>query len=84
MISKKFKFYSVFGVPSGGLKFAECLKKYRSKDYTLPTLVVDDVLTTGNSMMEFIDKNNIKNSIAVVIFARGKCPDWINPMFQMW
>ena len=83
LISKRFKFSSVFGVPNGGLKFAQELRQYRN-GISNPTLVVDDVLTTGNSMNEFVEINNIKNPIGVVIFARGKCPDWVIPIFQMW
>jgi len=84
LISKKFKFFSVFGVPTGGIKFAEKLKKYCTNNPDDPTLVVDDVLTTGNSMIEFVKEQNIPNPIGVVLFSRGKCPDWISPMFQMW
>ena len=85
LISKKFKFFSVFGVPKGGLKFAECLKKYCINDTAYPTLIVDDVLTTGNSMIDFVKQNGSKDVIyqGVVIFARGKCPGWITPIFQM-
>ena len=84
LISKRFKFFSVFGVPSGGLKLAEELKQYCSNDLGYPVLIVDDVLTTGESMEEFVKKNNVKNPLGVVIFARGKCPIWITPIFQMW
>lgn len=85
LISKKFKFSEVFGVPRGGLKFQEGLKKYRTLRSDLdPTLIVDDVLTTGDSMTEYVKEHEIKNPVGVVIFARGKCPLWIKPMFQMW
>ena len=85
LISKKFKFFSVFGIPEGGLRFQKELEKYRIDDYKLPTLIVDDVLTTGKSMEDFVkDYNVINDHIGVVIFARGKCPDWVTPIFQMW
>ena len=91
LISKRFKFYNAFGVPNGGIKFAECLTQYRAcvYDTKLPILIVDDVLTTGKSINEFekaIRPHYIKKHkvIGVVIFARGKCPSWVTPMFQMW
>ncbi len=86
LISQKFQFYSVFGVPSGGLKFADCLKKYCLCDPSYPTLIVDDVLTTGGSMNGFLKQSGRKdvNYQGVVIFARGKCPNWVTPIFQMW
>ncbi len=97
LISKKHKFFNVFGVPRGGLKFADALKKYCIDDPHYPTLIVDDVLTTGRSMEEFVDAlrkyciddpcyNGNPNVTyeGVVIFARGKCPEWIKPIFRLW
>lgn len=93
LISTKFKFRAVFGVPNGGLKLAEGLKKYCSNDRNDDVLIVDDVLTTGQSMREF--RNEVKdflldetsedntNIIGVVIFARGVCPKWVTPIFSM-
>jgi len=89
LVSKKIKFVVVNGVPQGGLKFAEALRKYKSE--TGPVLIVDDVLTTGNSMNEerarvskLLSLNSKKDFKGVVIFARGKCPKWVTPIFQMW
>lgn len=89
LISKRFKFGYVKGIPSGGLKLAEALKKYISND-SVAYLVVDDVLTTGGSMEEEHNKMCLNGEIqteldifGVVLFARGKCPDWITPIFQM-
>lgn len=84
LISRKFEFIGVHGVPTGGYKFAEGLQKYSDPMLDAPTLIVDDVLTTGKSMEEFVKIHKIKNAIGVVIFARGKCPKWITPVFQMW
>lgn len=53
-----------------------------------PTLICDDVLTTGESMEDareqaqrspYLSSGGI---IGVVVFARGKCPDWVIPLFQ--
>lgn len=76
-----FTFGKVHGVPRGGLRFAEHLRYY-----TLPQckpLIVDDVLTTGRSMEEMKKKLNLPNAIGLVIFARGPCPDWVTPIFQL-
>lgn len=56
-----------------------------------PILIVDDVLTTGSSMIA--RRSQIEESmspsyyreggiVGAVIFARGPCPDWIMPLFQ--
>jgi len=89
LVSKKVKFGIVSGIPRGGLRFANILRKYRNP--TGFVLIVDDVLTTGNSMNEerermakLLGLSPKKGFKGVVIFARGKCPDWVTPIFQMW
>jgi hypoxanthine phosphoribosyltransferase len=89
VISKKYKFRDVYGVPSGGIKFEAALANYRNThDLSLPILIIDDVLTTGHSMNDYRKKLTQErpdaNIIGVVIFSRGKCPAWVDPIFQMW
>jgi hypothetical protein len=86
IISERFKFNQVIGVPTGGTRIADALQKYRVDDNTLPILLVDDVLTTGTSMEEMLTTLPYKTSqvIGVVLFARGKSPRWIKPVLQMW
>ena len=53
IVSKRFKFNRVVGIPEGGLPFAEALEPYAKKGSRLqPTLLVDDVMTTGRSFEE--------------------------------
>lgn len=84
LITEHFSFINVVGIPRGGLALEHSLKKYEGTFG--PLLIVDDVLTTGTSMEEMRDiyleryKNNI---VGVVLFARGKCPNWITPIFSM-
>ena len=81
IISRRLKFNKVIGIPRGGIRIAKALEKYESdKGFCL---IVDDVLTTGSSMEEVKKQHSDKDVIGVVIFARGKCPDWIIPLFQM-
>lgn len=87
-ITELVKFHKVFGVPSGGIRLEQALKKYEYKDKPdYPTLIVDDVLTSGGSMERFAEtlKNSyeMKKYLGIVIFARKKCPNWITPLFQM-
>ena len=76
LVSLKFQFGTVIGVPTGGLRFAAALQPYCTSG---PRLVVDDVLTTGNSIMEY---KEFDDDIGVVIFSRGICPDWVTPIFH--
>lgn len=82
---------SVVGIPNGGIRLETALKKLV---YPQPTfsdsqrlLIVDDVLTTGNSMNHTYEMHNLVGGHeyikGAVIFARGKTPDWITPLFQM-
>lgn len=70
------RFGAVEGVPRGGIKFAAALKRYVM--VSGPLLIADDVLTTGASM-EDVRRGRV--AIGVVIFARGPCPDWVEPLF---
>ncbi len=73
-------FGKVHGVPQGGMRLAAALQKH-CLNYG-QTLIVDDVLTTGTSMEEA--RRQIGGpSQGVVIFARGNCPSWIKPIFQL-
>lgn len=78
-------FSSVISIPTGGDRFAEQLRKYEY-DWTeySTVVIVDDVLTTGKSFEKEQKKWTwLKNVIGVVIFARGECPGWVRPIFQM-
>ena len=79
-------FSKVIGIPRGGLRIAKALEKY-IQPKSMNTLIVDDVLSTGNSMAvemgKYMSDPTHGNVVGVVIFARGKCPDWIRPLFRM-
>lgn len=87
VISKKYDFKFVRGVPTGGIELQNRLLTYRNPESNT-FLIVDDVLTTGGSMERF--KQVLEGTYppydykGVVLFAREKCPDWIEPVFQMW
>jgi orotate phosphoribosyltransferase len=81
-IRTRYRFSEVYGVPTGGTKLAD-----RLKDYTTPNscfLIVDDVFSTGVSMQAARDKFGRLDTLGVVVFSRGQCPQWIQPIFQMW
>ena len=81
IIRWKFAFGGVYGIPQGGLRLARALEPYIESDY--PLLIIDDVLTTGNSMESTRQRIGQPNTIGVVVFARGVCPNWIWPIFQV-
>jgi hypothetical protein len=70
-------FGAVEGVPRGGLRLAEKLKKWIRGG---PLLVVDDVTTTGASLE---NHRAGRDAIGFVIFSRGFCPSWVTPLFTM-
>lgn len=71
-------FGRILGVETGGLKFAAAMTPYKTRG--APLLIVDDVLTTGRSMEEV---RNGREAIGAVVFARGQCPAWVTPLFQL-
>lgn len=84
LIAKKTRFGHVYGIPSGGTRLAEALEPY-SDPHSNTLLIVDDVLTTGQSMEE-VKKyfETLKYEVAGwVIFARRKPPKWVNAVFVL-
>jgi hypothetical protein len=71
----------VVSIPSGGDRLAQALQCYLSHQKDGHTLIIDDVLTTGGSMDAAREFH--PDARGVVIFARGICPDWVWPVFQM-
>ena len=80
LISQKFAFGEVEGIQHGGLPIAAALQKYCTR-LCSRRLIVDDVLTTGLSMKH---AHKHPTDVGVVLFARGPCPYWVHPVFQMW
>lgn len=84
-------FRSVEGIPRGGLRLAAALQPYVSIAGT--DLIVDDVLTSGGSMERARDAIYLRDQVnatqcphyvtGVVLFARGQCPWWVVPLFQL-
>lgn len=74
----------VEGVPTGGLRFAEALKPLCEPDSTTIGLIVDDVLSTGNSMEKQRDG---RPAMGVVIFNRmpmmNVTPGWIKSIWRI-
>lgn len=93
IIASKFFFSRVHGVPEGGLKLCKalipfCKRPATAEEPSFPILLVDDVLTTGSSMIEWRKRIawDSETVLGIVIFSRGPCPNWIWPLFilQEW
>lgn len=76
-------FGCVVGIPTGGMKLEQALTRYEVDNDRV--LIVDDVLTTAASMEKerriYLHASSIIHG--AVVFARGPCPDWVTPLFQM-
>lgn len=80
-------FKSVAGIPRGGIKLAEALQRYATGEPRHNTLIVDDVLTTGQSISDFTQETyNInyldKDLMCWVVFSRKDVPG-VNALFRM-
>jgi hypothetical protein len=90
-IARRVKFSGVMSVSTGGDRLEEFLRPHRL--ISGPTLIVDDVLTTGESMektkRDFLNEGSFgllpggTEIIGYVIFARGPLPPWIKAIFYM-
>lgn len=71
----------VEGIPRGGIKFANELDKLKNQN-SKTILIVDDVCTTGKSLIDFSERFN-HQPLALVAFNRGRFnPWWLNSIFQ--
>lgn len=74
----------VEGVPTGGLRLAKALEYLAEPDHSILGLVVDDVMTTGNSME--VQRDFRQPVIGVVIFNRipadEESPNWIKSIWR--
>lgn len=87
-IASKISFGVAKGIPCGGIRLAKALEKYADiKKTPFTVLLVDDVLTTGNSMeqmkSELSQLVHPDDVVGWVIFARVKPPEWVNAVFTM-
>ena len=79
-------FKEAIGIPRGGVKLGNLLNQYGTGKREDPILLVDDVLTTGDSMEEFKRTRQWRDPskyIGWVVFARTSPSDWVNVLFQM-
>ena len=92
-IARRYSFSVVVGAPgdpgSGGQRLENALRPYsRGIDWPLPILVVDDVLTTGQSMEAARERVKLEyygcEAQGVVLFARRRPPDWIGAIWTLW
>lgn len=86
-VAERFWIRDIYGVPTGGMKFANALEKYRNQ-YGEVLLIVDDVLTTGASMEEARRQCRFDGfstpPVGVAMFARVRPALWIEPIWQFW
>lgn len=87
LIHQKYSFYDVYGIPTGATKIENELRQYCDPESDT-FLVVDDVLTTGASMIDgykIAKKRGAENIQGVVLFARAKNElDWVDCLFTIW
>ena len=81
-------FREAIGIPTGGVKLAALLNEHATGKEEDPICIVDDVLTTGESMEHFLSLRGIEGksvmpAIGWVVFARVQPPSWIKALFQM-
>ena len=79
-------FSKAVGIPRGGVKLGDLLNIHGIGKRTDPICIVDDVITTGESMNDFRRTKHWREPteyIGWVVFARTTPPDWVNVLFQM-
>ena len=78
-------FGPVVGVPRGGVRLAHALRRYAAPGCAT-VLLVDDVATTGRSLVEAdarLRAEGVSEVRSFVLFARGDVPPWVGRLFQV-
>jgi orotate phosphoribosyltransferase len=89
IVGSKLSFSRVYGVPYGGERLAAALWRYSRFEGDAPSiLIVDDVLTTGKSMLEARQRYPGSSVTGLVIFSRidlaaDPALSWIRPIFTL-
>ncbi len=82
-------FKRIIPVPTGGNRFAEALRPHLLESSNAQdSLIVDDVWTTGTSVLRVATVNNLLEHLgsrtkALVLFARGSYPRWVYPLMTL-
>jgi len=80
-------FREAVGIPRGGVKLGDLLNEHATGKDEDPICIVDDVLTTGESMEYFLSQYRHNRggftAFGWVVFARAQCPPWVTALFQM-
>ena len=80
-------FREAVGIPRGGAFLGDLLNEHATGKEGDPVCIVDDVLTTGESMEYFVTQYRRNRcpftAIGWVVFARVQPPDWVQALFQM-
>ena len=80
-------FKEAVGIPQGGTKLGDLLNEHGTGKEEDPICIVDDVLTTGESMEYFLTQYQRNRRpftvIGWVVFARTMPPLWVKALFQM-
>lgn len=82
--SKRWRFRSVHGIPTGGMRLAAAMRQYETHDSRDPVMIVDDVLTSGGSLTQARAMYNADDFIiGYVAIARRPTLPWVVPFFQV-
>ena len=77
-------FREAIGIPRGGNVLGKLMNRHGTGKKEDPICIVDDVLTTGGSMVECAETEfKGENVIGWVVFSRSHMPDWIYALFRM-
>ena len=76
------------GIPRGGNVLGKLLNRHGTGKEEDPICIVDDVFTTGKSMVDYREEMDIERwqkscALGWVVFARVRPPKWIKALFQM-
>ncbi len=83
LAGRKHRFRQVYGIPTGGQRLADAMRKYATFNSYDPIAIVDDVWTTGGSMRAAKEEYGAEDVIGIVAIARSQVDPWVDRFLQM-
>lgn len=84
-VSEQCRFHTVYGIANGGLLFADACEQYKTTDPSAGILIVDDVWTTGHSIIKFYSELPATDSRVYIWVMFSRNPDipwWVRALWS--
>jgi hypothetical protein len=83
LAARRYRFREVYGIPTGGCRLSDAMRKYATHNVNDPVAIVDDVWTTGGSMRAAKETYGDEDVMGIVAIARSPVDSWVDTFLNM-